>query len=269
MRELVLGFNELSVVPTEIDTLHKGERCAVLLFECLKTVAKVRAAFAVVFAPGSLDKILCGEQARPLRALLRSTLGNDRFTWLIGHLRNAPMDAALDREVQIAGESGFGLLLAHLSESWSVSLLPTPPKWDQVEIDALKVCLEEVGILESQCTVRHVARPDHVAHWKNQLVEYGFEADGSNVIAKLGDLDVEMYPLDHGYPHIHLVDRRPDGTSRRPVTVAKYRIDKFERMEGGPRYDSELKEFTCRNREHLMRSWNACQRGEHPFQLEP
>jgi len=268
MPPVPFGLNELSVKPIHIDTLEKGHRCARQFYECIRASVVIREDVEVWLAPGALDAIVCGSQAKPMRAMLRIALGNDRFAWLIGRFRNLQIDELLECEMKVNGEASLGLLFSHSKESWSVSLLPNPPEWDQVNIDALHICLLNGNLSERQCSIRHIARVEHVEHWSEQIAEYGFESDGSNVIAQCAELDVDMYPLDHGYPHIHLVNRRADGVTRKPVTVAKYRIDLFERMEGEPRYDSAALEFVTRNRAHLMSCWEACRRGEHPFQLD-
>jgi hypothetical protein len=69
------------------------------------------------------------------------------------------------------------------------------------------------------------------------------------------------YPKEHGHPHVHLVD--PQSYK----TLAKFRIDKFARMEGPPRWDTAVRVWVDRNKDELMLSWQRCQRGEHPYRI--
>lgn len=79
-----------------------------------------------------------------------------------------------------------------------------------------------------------------------------------------------MYPNDHVPPHIHLVDPTTrivvDGKNRKDP-VAKYRIDQFERLAGKPKYDGKIKDWIEKHQDSLMRCWQTCQLGNHPFRI--
>ena len=72
-----------------------------------------------------------------------------------------------------------------------------------------------------------------------------------------------MYPLDHGYAHVHVHARDE------PVLNAKYRVDKFEPLTGRnpPGLDGLMESWIAEHRELLLQSWVRCQAGKLPLQL--
>jgi hypothetical protein len=61
---------------------------------------------------------------------------------------------------------------------------------------------------------------------------------------------------------LHLLDQGSRNS------LAKYRIDVFERPEGPPTWDTEMKAWVTQYRDQLLRSWTRCQQGGFPFELE-
>lgn len=68
-------------------------------------------------------------------------------------------------------------------------------------------------------------------------------------------------PSEHGTPHVHVVD----GANRR--TIAKYKIEPFELMEGKPKLYAEMRNWIAINKTPLLNSWDRCMHGGHPYTI--
>ncbi len=159
------------------------------------------------------------------------------------------------------------MTLSHLAQSWVFSFpMPNSP-WISFDIAATECRLEDQDIGEYACSIRQLASKDHAAHWLNDLADWGREVAADNILWEFADHVIEMYPLDHGYAHVHLVARGEYGAGGRAKTVAKYRIDRFERMEGPPRWDWDMREWIETHKDQLLLSWGRCQKGGHPYRI--
>lgn len=153
------------------------------------------------------------------------------------------------------------------NHGWAVSLsLPNSP-WLQHTVAAQRFVLNDQGNLDgpTECVVGHLSSSYHVQHWQAEILDWGSTIAPSCELAVINGHPVVMFPgpLEHGPPHVHLLESR---VSHR--TLAKYRIDQFERPKGPPVWDAEMKAWITEHRERLLQSWNRCQRGGHPYALE-
>ena len=232
------------------------------LFNCLRDVSHRQDELYLAFVVGHWHS-LCG--GKPLSQWVRQWIGNGNYQWLLPRVKNVAASAQ-NCEVNFKSQKAEGLTYAHLAGSWAVSFtLPNSP-WLAPEVSAMEVCLDAEELTERECTIRNFGAEDHVRYWEQSLADWSQVLANNNVIATIAGYPLMMYPCDHGYPHVHLVDPHfiKEGRKR---TLAKYRIDQFERMEGHPRWDSEIRPWIERYRTDLLRSWERCQQGDHPIRI--
>lgn len=172
-----------------------------------------------------------------------------------------------DTDVYLNNEKAVGLTFSYLVGSWSFSFPVTNSLWLSPSITATECRLEGDDIIERVCVIKHLANGAHATHWRQGLVDWGRELAEGNTIGNLASYPIQMYPLDHGYPHVHLIDSQLLTSAGRPKTLAKYRIDRFERMEGPPPWDNDMRAWIERHRYLLLDSWERCQRGGHPYRI--
>jgi hypothetical protein len=164
-------------------------------------------------------------------------------------------------------ESAHGLTLAEAIQSWAVSLFLDDTVWTQPSVTAQRYELDESsGNLNgpTPSAIRHLSDTSHAQHWATEIRDWGAIVAQSCVLDKIKGLSVVMYqgPKEHNPPHVHLLDKQ-SGNS-----LAKYRIDVFERPKGPPTWDAEMKVWVTRYREQLLKSWARCQQGGLPFEIE-
>ncbi|MGE0356026.1 MAG: DUF4160 domain-containing protein [Burkholderiales bacterium] len=156
----------------------------------------------------------------------------------------------------------IGLAMACHAGSWAFSFPVTNSSWLNYVITASQHQLNGDDVVESNVEVRNLSQEGHATYWGAQLAEYGRTVAATNVIAEHDGYLVVMYPHDHSPPHFHLVDSMHE---RR--TIAKFRFDMFERLEGPPQWDAHFRQWVETHRDELQRSWARCVRGGHPFQI--
>lgn len=151
-----------------------------------------------------------------------------------------------------------------MTDSWVASLPRDASIWTNNLIDCDHYSLDEKGedkILK-KCYIKNISQDIHVEHWRDQLRDWGHVIATTNEIAIIEGNPIDMYPLDHGFPHIHMVTV---DTPR--YTIAKYRVDRFALMEGVPTFNRPMEQWVQQNRDALLASWKRCQAGEHPFKI--
>jgi len=198
----------------------------------------------------------------PFSVQMRRWLGADRYTQLLGILRHSEHTLA-SIEVAHSGTVSAGLTLALIANSWAISLVRAMSPWAGTTIRARRFELLDNGnAAEEDCDVRNIGTEAHGVYWTETIQGWGQAEAANNELALVAEHVVEMYPLDHGYPHVHLVSRNPPGR-----TVAKYRVDVFSRLEGLPDFDNAMRNWIEEHREALLQSWLRCQKGQHPYRL--
>ena len=266
MKPLVLYFNELSApppgMPSELEADWKS--WTVMLFACLRQVSRHQPDVTMAFPSGHWHA-LCGTQ--PLSVWVREWLGRTEYQWLLSKLQNVcPMDSQ-DTDVYLNNQKAVGLTFSHLVGSWTFSFPVTNPLWLSPSITATECCLEGGDLIERECVIKHLANGAHATHWQQDLVDWGRELAEGSTIGNLASYPIQMYPYDHRPPHVHLIDPQLFTPAGRPKTLAKYRIDRFERMEGRPSWDNYMCSWIERHRDLLLGSWERCQRGGHPYRI--
>lgn len=208
--------------------------------------------------------------------LIASCSPKDQYRQVLAGLR--PLDDAQiaaargSRDVRLNGTTSVGATLADLcatehSIGWIFSLQGANDLYDVIGVTAERYDLDEAGTLVGPlaCELPNVASLAHVDHWRDALHDFGNSIAASARIDEIDGRPIVMYsaPAEHGPPHVHILHGRQSSD-----TFAKYRFDVFGREKGPPKYDVEMREWVTRNREHLMRSWDRCQRGLKPFEID-
>jgi hypothetical protein len=188
-------------------------------------------------------------------------------------LIDAPTSASeLLSEVNYKGISAHGLTMADLvardwQQGWVIGLSWSDARWAQPEIEASRFVLTDNGTFEGpqSCRISHISTTSHVNHWRRALIDWGALVSPSSWLVDIAGHPLVMYsaPREHNPPHIHLLE-----SSSSSKTLAKYRIDVFERASGPPTWDVRVGEWVTEHRKALMRSWMRCQTGGKPYTID-
>lgn len=275
MDSLFLYFNELSLFLREIEPqAQEGQERAInwrqvfIDFEAtLGEVFAIRGDCKIVFPEGYWDSDFNGE---PLSLCFKRYLPKDCYRRLLSKIKRGDLAQNL-REVSFQGHNGVGLALADIAAEswncgWAVSLpIPQSP-WEESIVNAVRLVMDDGGALvgPTNCEIGHLSRDSHVADWRQDLMDWGAAVAASSELDVLEGHPIVMYssPLEHPPPHVHLLESRNCHT-----TLAKFRVDVFERVKGCPTWDAKMQRWVECHREGLLRSWDRCQRGLHPFAL--
>ncbi|PTR15429.1 hypothetical protein C8R31_10312 [Nitrosospira sp. Nsp2] len=236
-----------------------------MLFSCLQKVSGWQRELIVSFPGGHWHAIY---RKKTLSRWMGEWLGRDQYRWLLSKLKNCRPAEVEVCDVYFENNKSLGLTLTHLARSWAFSFPTFNSLWLSPVIKATEWRLVAGGVATSPCSVMHLANEAHALHWKQDLLDWGKNVAKENTISKLGDYPIQMYPMDHGHPHVHLIDPQFSGPKGSTQTLAKYRVDCFERMEGPPRWDKQMRTWIEAHKEQLLCSWGRCQRGGHPYQIQ-
>lgn len=261
MQPLNLYFNELSAPPPDITAqeLRSWPPWALSLIATLKKVRQTKLEYTLVFQPGHFHATYAN---KPLSVWLREWVSKDQYRWILGKIRDVSQDqAGLLYQVYFQDQQTIGLTLASIAKSWAFSFPVLASPW----LDSTVVTTEyrESGddVIERSCTIMHLSNEQHVLHWQQEMSDWGRDIANNNTITRIAGYPIVMYPLDHGYPHVHIVD------PHHFKTLAKFRVDQFEQMGGPPQWDANIKVLIDRNQDELIQSWKRCQCGDHPYQV--
>ncbi|WP_186215086.1 DUF4160 domain-containing protein [Burkholderia gladioli] len=263
-RLLILHWNELSfpagITAEDLLTDLQWKARAVTALRAIRAATQVRPDCRISFTRGVFHGEVGG---RPFLSWLETWLGRDGLRFLQGRAVQPILEPiyAIGCEVSCNGRAGEGITRAHLAESWAWSLSHSDSGSDGVLIVGQKILIDQQD--EIAVEVANLAADAHVLHWKNALSTYGRVLSENHVIAELGRYTIIMYPLDHGYPHIH-VHSRDDGSMN-----AKFRIDLFEPLtdEHPKELNTLLEQWVQERKEGLTVSWKRCQEGCFPLKL--
>ena len=200
---------------------------------------------------------------KPLSVWIKVWVNTEYFQWFLSKICNVNQSADLLRQVYFQEQPTVGMTLAHIDESWAFSFPKVGSPWLSHYVAATEYRQEGGNIIREECEIAHLANETHASHWRQKMNDWGRDVAGNNTIGLISGYMIKMYPCprEHGHPHVHLVD--PHSYK----TLAKFRIDKFERMEGPPRWDTPVSVWVDHNRDELMLSWERCQRGAHPYRI--
>lgn len=262
---LVLFLNELSVDDEGINP-HSFLTSIGELFNRLVSFLIERKDVKLGISSAFLNGVVAG---RPLISWLESAISKDKFVFIKGRIvlpRNLNHGDGLDLllEVTYAGNSSLGMTLAHIRDSWVISLINEPNPWDQITIQAQKKEINENGEWGAvePILIKNLSDTQHLEHWQQSIEEWGNVISGSSIISTVDGYHIVMYSCDHLPPHIHLIKA---STTQQ---VGKYTIDTFDVLETKePRMNNTLKEWINTNKASLLQSWERCQKGGRPYSI--
>ncbi len=271
MSKYTLYFNELSLHPSFLRNLGNHWQAAALNFyETIFQIKNSSSDFSIGILPGLLETLI-GE--KPFRAQISSNLTKTQYLHLLAKFRPIGIsEQALCHEAIFVNLSATGLLLARLSGlnghgCWATSFMLPETPWNQRSLEIEMFSLGDQGEISncSAVAINHLASPAHVESWRRELLDWGKEVLSSCEIDMLNEHPIAMYsgPLEHGPPHVHLLSSRSDHK-----TIAKYRIDTFERQKGPPNWDTQMREWVLKYQAQLLISWCRCQEGGRPYALD-
>jgi hypothetical protein len=260
---LVLYFNELSAPPSAVTTgeLEPWRSWALTLATGLRQVKRYHHEYSLAIPCGQWHALYAG---MPLSAWMAQWLGRDHYRQMLAKIQEADQPDDLLREVYFVGGRAIGLTFARLAQSWTFSFPIADSPWLNAAIPAQDVCVDDAGIIhETDCQIQHISCEDHTEYWCAALADWGRHIAESCEIAVVDGHPIDMYlaPREHGHPHVHLVG----GIKRH--TMAKYRIDVFERMAGPPDWDPAMRRWIESHRDELLLSWQRCMHGEWPYKI--
>ena len=264
MQPLVIYFNEQCLNHTLED--YHWKTGIQKLCDVIDSFFRVRMDANIAFSTGLLQAD-CG--GRPLNIRIQESYSNkDKYRNLLRKTINlANSDVQLLQEIYLDEKSAQGLNSADAIKSWAVSLFLINTVWTQPSITGQRYELDEISGNFNGPTpsiIRHLSEILHMHHWITEIRDWGATVAPSCVLDKLNGHSVVMYqgPKEHNPPHVHLLDKK-SGNS-----LAKYRIDVFERPKGPPTWDAEMKVWVAQYRDQLLKSWARCQQGGLPFEIE-
>jgi hypothetical protein len=266
MRPLVLFFNELSTPPGDIadDSEKHWSACATSFLKCLSVVSTHRRIIRIEFSDEYL-RTQIGD--KNILSWFRRWLGVTRYQWLLSKIKRSDVTVDTLTDVYFDAKRGHGLTKAYLIESWAVSFPVPESHWLTDCISATAHRVDGNNYDSFQCSINHLSTDKHADKWKHDLLMWGEEVADNNLIATFDVYNIVMYPLDHEPAHIHLVDSRRISNSKGSRTVAKYRIDKFARLEGPPNWDDGIRAWIKMNQDDLQVLWDLCKKGGHPLRI--
>lgn len=264
MNTLTIYFNELSTPSENADNTNENSwRCwANQLHDTLRQIRNIRPGTKFGFRHDQLSNT---QFDKSFRECLKIWLGRDQHRNLIQNIQLLNDEIDLLVEIKYQNIVADGLALATLTGSWAFSFPIEQSPWLNNTIQVIKSELSEKdGYSQKEHTVSHLSQLDHAQNWHQQLQDWGRTVSSSCKISETESYLIVMYsaPREHGYPHVHLLNKDSH------KTIAKYRVDIFERMEGPPAYDVEMKFFISEHSTLLINSWDRCQKGGHPYKVE-
>lgn len=265
MDRLPIFFNELSrLLETPVDS-------ETLLASVRRTLTALRAVIGIrrdllLASDVPIANISLGNERQPLGALLRGDRYKDEWRFLNSLDQRSPWSAhpatkapKLLEEVTYLGAAAIGMTWARVNDS-AVFSFGHPQNWDAEVIHAEHSTVDIAGSLQSlPVEVRNLSAPEHVEAYREIIVSYGNELSPSSLIYQTAGYVIRMYWFDHNPPHFHVLFQAGAG--------AKCAIETFDVLAGrlplGIR--SQLAEWTRNHRDDLIRNWDRCQTGRHPF----
>lgn len=207
----------------------------------------------------------CGE-LHLFERIKKAYPNREKYRRLLNRIRRLEeTDSQLMQEIYWNGTSADGLNLADSVKSWALSIILDNEHWKQSNITADRCELDSNGDLTtpSPTSIRHLSDLAHIAYWEKEIRDWGATPAQSCILDRVNGHPIVMYqgPKEHNPPHVHRLDKQCR------TSLAKYRIDIFERPKGLPNWDGEMKAWIEQYREQLLRSWLRCQQGSFPFAL--
>lgn len=266
MPALTIFYNENSSPPQDLtdEELQQWFVISRELYQCLKQAQEIQPDIGINFPPELLFAITNNST---LHELLKTWLGVDKYSWLQSRLSITPFPLDSNFEIQLNGNAVPGFSCAFKADSWTFSFPIGSSAWLNPSINAQQVIIAGNNTTSTACNIRNLALSDHAVHWQQEIVGWALQIVNDNIIGEYDNYLIVMYPRDHGHPHVHLVERGVYNALNHRKTLAKYRVDQFERMEGRPTWDTGIRAWIEGNRQSLLRSWAHCLKGGHPYKI--
>jgi hypothetical protein len=262
-RILSIHWNELSfadgITPEELQSLACRDN-ALSSANALREIIKDRPHCRISFSRGLFSFNLGG---KPFQTWLEYWLGKDLYRRLRAAaiqpcIENLPEIHDLDCELYCNGRAGDGITRAYISETWTWSI-GIEGKASMQLIDAIKSSPDGP---DADVSVQNIANINHARAWHDQIALWGHTASQNHQICVYRGYQIIMYPLDHGYPHIHI--KRDD----MPELNAKYRVDAIEELTvNDSSLNSVILPWVANNQAALLESWRRCQSGKYPLKI--
>lgn len=271
MSNFTIYFNEICVhsfIDDEFKIFESIDEFLLTIEAAIKLRSDVKIGFLSENWNGEINGLSFSQHVRQ-RLLSQKT----RYQFILKKIKILASDELRqEHEVMYDGQTTIGLTLADFSavqmeNGWAVSLGNNDRnQWISRTVSVERYLLSNDGLIEGphQCEVGHLSKIDHVESWSKEIQDWGREISQSCVLGMIGSHPIVMYPgpKEHNPPHVHLrINASQIGD------IAKYRIEDFVREKGEPKWDKEMSEWLKKYQAQLMKSWDRCQRGYHPYKL--
>ncbi len=266
MKPLAIYFNEISLHGELTDL--EWSRSAEELFHVLNDFLQLRSDGEIIFIDDILHSI-CGNLPLIGHFGKLKEKHKTKYQRFLSRIKLRKIAMQLQHEVRwrhqtTDNQSSNGLTQAALNNSWCFSMTYTHSDWLLEKISAQYDSMDESAHISSiACEVNNLASHTHLSVWQTAIEDWGRSIATSSVLDSLKGHAVVMYsaPLEHNPPHVHVLHKGSGDT------LAKYRIEDGAREDGKPTLDAEMRMWLTQYKDQLLRSWERCQRGGHPYQL--
>lgn len=258
-----LYFNELSAPQADITVgpLTAWKPWAMDLARALVDVGSWHDDLFFGFVSGAWHEIYAN---KPFHVWIESWIGRDFYRKLVFRIRNLDPNDELTRQVYFSDSAAIGATHAHQAQTWVISFGGVDSQWRLPSVEGVEHVLSANGEwTQDACKIRNICDSTSADLWRADILDWGKQISNSAEISSIHGFPIHMYsaPSEHGVPHVHLVDPNTK------LTIAKYRVSPFERMEGKPTHDIEAKAFVTLHRQSLLNSWARCMAGGHPYKI--
>jgi hypothetical protein len=271
MKALVVFLNELSFTSGSPVSQQEILRSVLSTLSTARNVRQIRNDLLVV---GSvpISAIQLGDGTVSLASILGGDAHKEEWRFL-QNLNQAspwneypgapPPDEA--QEARFQGQSAMGMLWANRSGS-SILSFAWSQSWNDGFVHAQLCELDPGGnINPTDVDIRNLSKPEHVVLHRDWIHSYGRALANSSLVYNGEHFRIRIYFNDHHpLPHFHVF--RPNSTE----SLASYAIQTLDLLAGElpPALGRRVRDWASTRREDLLRCWNRCRQGQHPFVLE-
>jgi hypothetical protein len=270
VRRPLIFLNELSY-RSEHPTSAEGLRHIVLsLINALRAARRIRRELNLC-SEQPLVGVLLGDGTHSFHSLLRGNAYKEEWQFLRNLAQSSPWDAhpdaynpGLEQDVRFLGAPAHAMAWARRNGSPILSF-GFFPYWSRDEVEVEYTRVEADAVVTTTVVVPNLSGLASIARHRKLIASIGRDMSSSSLVCRGDGFVVRMWSEDHDPPHFHVLPRA--STSR---TLAKYRIDTLEVMEGklGAALRNRVNDWARRNAVQLMENWHLCRNGDHPMRLD-
>lgn len=212
--------------------------------------------------------IVLGDGTQSLGTILNGDVYKDEWRFISSLDQSSPWGAYPSARipgdlegVSYRGRAADGMTWAKDNNS-AVFSFGHPPDWNGDFILAQFDKIDAAGDIRSiPVDIRNLSAPEHVETHREMIRNYGGDVSPSSLIHEADGFVVRMYFYDHNPPHFHVL--------LHAGTQAKCAIGTLDILAGDlpPGLLREVRAWARIHRDALMRNWDRCQSGDHPFVL--